>query len=72
VGAQVLAAQTDLMPEQKFQLLTSPSQIALNKGEEALKAALNDAVAEMLASGALNAISETWLNTPLDPANLEN
>lgn len=71
VGARVLAQQTDLAPEQKFQLLTSPSQIALNKGEDALKAVLQEAVAEMLSSGALNAASETWLSTPLDPANLE-
>lgn len=71
VGAQVLASQEDLAPEQKFQLLTSPSQIALNKGEDALKAVLSEAVAEMLSSGALNAASEKWLSTPLDPANLE-
>jgi polar amino acid transport system substrate-binding protein len=45
--------------------------VALNQGEDALKAVLNDAVAEMLSSGALNASSEEWLNTPLDPANLE-
>ncbi len=71
VGAQVLARQEELAPEQKFQLLTSPSRIALNKDEEALKTVLNEAVAEMLSSGALNAASETWLKTPLDPANLE-
>ena len=34
VGAQVLARQTDLKPEQKFQLLTSPSHIGLNQGED--------------------------------------
>ena len=72
VGAKVLSSQTDLMPVQKFQLLSSPSQIALNKYEEPLKIALIDAVAEMLASGALNAASERWLNTSLDPKNLKN
>lgn len=71
VGASVLAKQEGLAPEQKFQLLTSPSRIALNKGEENLKNALNDAVAEMLSSGKLNAASETWLKTPLDPDNLK-
>lgn len=71
VGAQVLARQEGLKPEQKFQLLTSPSRIALNKNEESLKAALNEAVAEMLSSGVLNASSEAWLNTPLDPDNLK-
>lgn len=72
VGAQVLAKQEELEPEQKFQLLTSPSHVALNKGEEPLKEALNEAVAEMLSSGKLNESSETWLNTPLDPENLKN
>lgn len=71
VGAQVLARQEALAPEQKFQLLTSPSRVALNKGEEPLKAVLDAAIAEMLSSGALNAASETWLSTPLDPANLD-
>ena len=37
VGAQVLARQDALKPEQKFQLLTSPSHIGLNKGEDGLK-----------------------------------
>ena len=34
VGAQVLAKQDELKPEQKFQLLTSPSHIGLNKNED--------------------------------------
>ncbi len=72
VGAQVLARQEALQPEQKFQLLTSPSHIGLNKDEEALKTAVNDAVAEMLADGKLNASSEAWLNVTLDPANLKD
>ena len=42
VGAQVLAQQVDLKPEQKFQLMTSPSHIGLNKNEERLKKAIND------------------------------
>lgn len=72
VGAQVLASQEELKPEQKFQLLTSPSHIALNKNEENLKKALNDAVAEMLSSGKLNESSETWLKTTLNPDNLKD
>jgi len=72
VGAQVLARQEALQPEQKFQLLTSPSHIGLNKDEEALKTAVNDAVAEMLADGKLNASSEAWLKVTLDPANLKD
>lgn len=72
VGAQVLARQEGLKPEQKFQLLTSPSHIGLNKKEDGLKAAINDAVAKMLADGKLNAASETWLKTPLNPDNLKD
>jgi polar amino acid transport system substrate-binding protein len=72
VGAQVLARQEALQPEQKFQLLTSPSHIGLNKDEEPLKTAVNDAVAQMLADGKLNESSETWLNVTLDPANLKD
>ena len=72
VGAQVLARQEALKPEQKFQLLTSPSHIGLNKNEEALKKAVNDAVAKMLADGKLNESSEAWLKTPLNPDNLKD
>ena len=72
VGAQVLARQEALQPEQKFQLLTSPSHIGLNKNEDALKTAVNDAVGKMLADGKLNASSEAWLKTTLDPENLKD
>lgn len=72
VGAQVLARQEELKPEQKFQLLTSPSHIGLNKNEDRLKKAINDAVAAMLAHGKLNASSEAWLKTPLNPENLKD
>lgn len=72
VGAQVLARQEALAPEQKFQLLTSPSHIALNKKEDRLKQAINDAVAKMLSDGSLNKSSEAWLKTPLNPANLKD
>lgn len=72
VGAQVLARQEALKPEQKFQLLTSPSHIGLNKNEEGLKKVINDAVAGMLADGRLNAASEAWLKTPLNPENLKD
>lgn len=72
VGAQVLARQEALKPEQKFQLLTSPSHIAVNKNEERLKTVINDTVAKLLADGKLSAISEMWLKVPLDPANLKD
>ena len=72
VGAQVLAKQEALKPEQKFQLMTSPSHIGLNKDQDRLKAAINDTVAKMLADGRLNASSEAWLKTPLNPDNLKD
>jgi polar amino acid transport system substrate-binding protein len=72
VGAQVLAQQVELKPEQKFQLLTSPSHIALNKNEDRLKKAVNDAVAKMLADGKLDASSQAWLKVPLNPENLKD
>ena len=72
VGAQVLARQEGLKPEQKFQLMTSPSHIGLNKNEDRLKTAINDAVAKMLADGRLYTSSEAWLKTPLNPENLKD
>lgn len=72
VGAQVLAQQVELKPEQKFQLLTSPSHIALNKNEDRLKKAVNDAIAKMLADGKLDASSQAWLKVPLNPENLKD
>jgi len=72
VGAQVLAQQVDLKPEQKFQLMTSPSHIGLNKNEDRLKKAVNDAIAKMQADGKLNESSQAWLKVPLNPDNLKD
>ncbi|PDT54214.1 MULTISPECIES: transporter substrate-binding domain-containing protein [Sinorhizobium] len=72
VGAQVLARQEALKPEQKFQLLTSPSHIGLNKNEERLKQSVNETVSKMLANGKLDESSQTWLKTPLNPDNLKD
>ena len=72
VGASVLARHPAIGPEQKFQLLSSPDHIALNKNEPALKAALNDAVSKMEADGTLNAISKRWLLKPLDLNDLKD
>ncbi|ANM12597.1 MULTISPECIES: transporter substrate-binding domain-containing protein [Rhizobium] len=72
VGAQVLARQDELKPEQKFQLLSSPSHIALRKGEEGLKKAVNDSVAAMISDGSLDASSKSWLKAPLNPENLKD
>ena len=68
----LLAKQEGLKPEQKFQLLSSPSHIALNKGEEALKAAINDTIARMVEDGSLNASSQAWLKVDLNPDNLKD
>jgi polar amino acid transport system substrate-binding protein len=70
VGAKVLSRQVDLKPEQKFQLMSSPDHIALNKSEPRLKAALDAVVAKLLAGGQLNTISQKWLGKPLDPKDL--
>jgi polar amino acid transport system substrate-binding protein len=70
VGASVLARHPAIEPEQKFQLLSSPDHIALNKNEPALKQTLNDAITKMKADGTLNKISIQWLQKPLDPKDL--
>ena len=72
VGAGVLAKQEAIQPEQKFQLLTSPSHIAVGKGETTLQQAIDSAIATMLEDGKLNESSESWLNTPLNPENLKD
>jgi polar amino acid transport system substrate-binding protein len=72
VGAQVLAKQDALKPEQKFQLMTSPSHMAVGKGEDRLRKLVDDTVAKMLADGSLNKSSEAWLKTPLNPDNLKD
>ena len=70
VGAQVLAKHTDIAPEQKFQLLSSPDHLAIAKGEPALLKALDDAIEGMKKDGSLDKISVKWLGKPLDPKDL--
>jgi polar amino acid transport system substrate-binding protein len=70
VGASVLARHPAIEPEQKFQLMSSPDHIALNKNEPALKAALDEEIAKLKADGSLNKISIQWLQKPLDPKDL--
>jgi polar amino acid transport system substrate-binding protein len=72
VGSQVLAKQTELKPEQKFQLLTSPDHIGLNKNEPRLKQALDGLIDKLVADGKLNEISTKWLQKPLDPKDLKD
>lgn len=70
VGAQVLAKHTDIAPEQKFQLLSSPDHLAVNKGEPALVKTLEDAIEGMKKDGSLDKISVKWLGKPLDAKDL--
>ena len=69
VGAGILAKHPAIDPERKFNLLDSPSNIALNKGQPALQKKVNEVVAGMKKDGSLNDISKKWLMLPL-PANL--
>lgn len=71
VGAQVLEKQTALKPEEKFQLMSSPSHIAVRKGEDALISTIDGAIKTMIDDGTLNAASEKWLKTPMKVENLQ-
>ncbi len=50
---------------EKFQLLTSPSNMAVKKGEAGLQKKLNELLASMRADGSLNDLAVKWLKTPL-------
>lgn len=65
VGATILAQNPAIEPVEKFLLLTSPSQMAVKKGEVALQKALNDALIAMKADGQLNDLAVKWLKQPL-------
>jgi polar amino acid transport system substrate-binding protein len=65
VGATILAQNPAIKPVEKFQLLTSPSEMAVKKGETGLKDALAKALAGMKADGSLNEIAVKWLKQPL-------
>jgi polar amino acid transport system substrate-binding protein len=67
VGASVLAKQPAIEPESKFQLLNSPSAMAINKGEDRLLAKLDETLTKMKKDGTLDAISKKWLFIPLPP-----
>lgn len=71
VGAAVLAKKPSMEPESKFQLLNSPSAMAVNLGEDRLRTRLDDFIARIKQDGTLDAISRKWLFIPL-PENLEH
>lgn len=65
VGATILAKDPAIKPVEKFQLLTSPSNMAVKKGEAGLQKKLNELLASMRADGSLNELAVKWLKTPL-------
>jgi polar amino acid transport system substrate-binding protein len=65
VGATILAKNPAIKPVEKFQLLTSPSNMAVRKGETGLQKKLNELLAGMRKDGSLNALAVKWLKTPL-------
>ena len=65
VGATILAKDPAIKPVEKFELLSSPSQMAVKKGEAGLQKAVDEALAAMKADGSLSALAEKWLKKPL-------
>jgi len=65
VGATILAKNPTIEPVEKFTLLSSPSQMAVKKGETGLRDALNNALIAMKADGTLNTLAVKWLKQPL-------
>ena len=53
----------------KFLIKDSPCYVAVNKGEAALLAKVNEVIAKLKRSGDLNQVSQRWLHAAL-PANL--
>ena len=70
VGAGVLAKHTDIAPEQKFQLLSSPDHLSINREEPALTKALDNQIEAATKDGSLDKISVKWLGKPLDSKDL--
>ena len=50
--------------ELKFVLKESPNFVGVAKGEDALKAKVNEIIAQAKADGTLDAISKKWLGKP--------
>ena len=65
VGATILAKNPARKPEEKFVLLTSPSNMAVKKGETRLQQKLNETLAAMKKDGSLNEMAMKWLKQPL-------
>ncbi|MFN0192075.1 MAG: transporter substrate-binding domain-containing protein [Aestuariivirga sp.] len=67
VGASVYAKQPASEPESKFQLLNSPSAMAVNLNEPKLQAKLDEIITAMKKDGTLDGISKKWLFVPMPP-----
>jgi len=65
VGATILAKNPAIEPVEKFHLLTSPSNMAVKKGEAKMQQKLNDVIAGMRKDGSLNELALKWLKQPL-------
>jgi polar amino acid transport system substrate-binding protein len=65
VGATILAKDPAIKPVEKFLLLTSPSTMAVKKGETALQKKMNDILVGMKKDGSLNDMAVKWLKQPL-------
>ena len=69
VAAAIIAKNPPKKPETKFLIKNSPCYVGLNKGEPALLAAVNAAIAKTRQNGSLNGVSQKWLGAAL-PAQL--
>jgi polar amino acid transport system substrate-binding protein len=65
VGATILAKNPKIEPVEKFQLLSSPSNMAVKKGEKALQTKVDEILAGMKKDGTLNDMAVKWLKAPL-------
>lgn len=70
VGANILSKNPAVKPEEKLQLLSSPSNMAVKKGETGMRDALNGVIAGMKKDGSLNELAKKWLKVPL-PADFK-
>jgi polar amino acid transport system substrate-binding protein len=69
VGATIIAKNPPIVPEQKFQLFSSPDHVGLNKDEPRLKEQVDAAITQAKKDGTLNTLSTKWLKAPY-PADL--
>jgi polar amino acid transport system substrate-binding protein len=65
VAGNMMAKNPQLATEYKLLLKDSPNFIGIAKGEDALKAKVNDIIAEAKKSGELDTMAKKWLGRPL-------